>query len=113
MSRGDRLAAHTVARVPPRRTSSPLADELPRLLKDRRLTLRGLARIVGVDHGHLSRMLRHHRGQRPSADLAERIAEALDLPRSFFPEAREALVVEEVRRDGNLRDELYDRLTRR
>jgi len=58
-------------------------------------------------------MLRHHRGQRPSADLAGRVAEALNLPRDFFPEAREALVVEEVRRDGKLRDELYDRLMRR
>jgi transcriptional regulator with XRE-family HTH domain len=97
----------------PRRTSSPLADELPRLLREKGLTLRGLARVAGVNHSHLSRMIRHDRGQRPSADLAERIAEALDLPRGFFPESREAVVVEEVRRNGDLRDELYDRLTGR
>lgn len=96
----------------PRRTSSPLADELPRLLQEKGLTLRGLARAAGVDHAHLSRLIRH-RGQRPSADLAERIAEALELPRGFFPESREAVVVEEVRRNADLRDELYDRLTAR
>ena len=94
----------------PRRTSRALADELPRLLEERGLTLRGLARLAGVDHAHLSRVLRHQPGKRPSADLARRIAQALELPEDFFPEAREGLVVEHVRRNPKLRDELYDRL---
>lgn len=94
----------------PRRTSSHLADELPRLLKDNGLTLRGLARAAGVDHGHLSRVLRHERGKTAGPDLAGRVAEALGLPRDFFPEYRESAVIDRLRRDGDLRDELYDRL---
>jgi len=57
-------------------------------------------------------MMRHP-GQRPSVDVTERITEALELPPGFFPESREAVVVEEVRRNGDFRDELYDRLTSR
>ena len=94
----------------PRRTRSPLADELPRLLRDRGLTLRALARAAGVDHGHLSRVLRHERAKTAGPDLAGRVAEALGLPRDFFPEYRESAVIDRLRRDGDLRDELYDRL---
>ena len=83
---------------------------LPRLLRDKGLTLRGLARMVGVDHGHLSRMLRHERGKTAGPDLARRIAQALDLPEDFFPEYREAAVIDRLRQDADLRDELYDRL---
>ena len=35
---------------------------------------------------------------------------ALGLPRDFFPEYRESAVIDRLRRDGDLRDELYDRL---
>src|SRR4249919_1116338 len=43
--------------MPPKVTNRPFSDELPRLLKARGMTLRGLARDVGgVDHAYLSRM---------------------------------------------------------
>jgi hypothetical protein len=58
-------------------------------------------------------MLRRQPGKRPSGDLAQRIAKALGLPADYFPEARLARVIEQVSRDGNLRDQLYDRLKRR
>ena len=56
-------------------------------------------------------MLRHKRGKTAGPDLARRIAQALDLPEDFFPEYREAAVFERLRGNGDLRDELYDRLT--
>ena len=47
---------------------------------------------------------------RPSADLARRIALALGLPADYFREYREAVVIEQVKRDSKLREELYERL---
>jgi hypothetical protein len=38
---------------------------------------------------------------------AERIARHLDLPDDYFPEVREARVLDVVRRDARLRDEIY------
>ena len=69
------------------RTQKPFNDELALLLQERGLSLRALARDIGVSDAHLSRLLRGvgYRS-RPSADLARRVARALDLP-SILPEA--------------------------
>jgi transcriptional regulator with XRE-family HTH domain len=96
------------------RTERSFIEELPALLNERRLSLRALAREVGVTDAHLSRLLRGV-GYRtkPSANLAQRVALALELPPDYFREYREALVIEQVKKDARLREELYDRLTRR
>jgi len=96
------------------RTERSFIEELPALLNERRLSLRALAREVGVTDAHLSRLLRGV-GYRtkPSANLAHRVALALELPPDYFREYREALVIEQVKNDPRLREELYDRLTRR
>ena len=96
------------------RTQRSFIEELPALLNERRLSLRALAREVGVTDAHLSRLLRGV-GYRtkPSANLAQRVALALELPPDYFREYREALVIEQVKKDARLREELYDRLTRR
>jgi transcriptional regulator with XRE-family HTH domain len=93
------------------RTESPFNEELPALLQRRGLTLRSLARQAGVSHAHLSRLL-HGVGyrSRPSIDLTRRIAAALDLQPDYFKEYREAVVLDEVRRNTALREELYNRL---
>ncbi len=80
------------------------------LLKQKRTSMRALAVQIDVDIAHLSRAVRHADGKRPSGDLAAKIAKALDLPEDYFPEAREAAVVESVRADPDLRDRLYDTL---
>jgi transcriptional regulator with XRE-family HTH domain len=97
--------------VSKRRTERAFTEELPALLADRGLSLRALARRAGVSQPHLSRLL-HGVGYRskPSATLARRIAEALDLPSDYFKEYREAVVIAEVRRNVALREELYNRL---
>ena len=92
------------------RTNRPFVDEVPRLLAEREISIRQLARLVGVDIAHLSRVLRGADYKRVSEGLARRVAIAFGLAEDYFPEAREAVVIERVRRDAAFRDELYDRL---
>ncbi len=96
------------------RTQRPFVEELPELLRQRQMSLRQLARDVGVTDSHLSRLLRGIGYRtRPSKDLARRVAVALGLEPDYFPEYREAIVVEAVHTRAGLREELYDRLTKR
>jgi transcriptional regulator with XRE-family HTH domain len=74
------------------------------------MSQRALARAVGVTDAHLSRVLRQVNYKTPSPELTRRVATALGLPNDFFVEFREAFVVEEVRRNARLREELYRRL---
>ena len=87
-------------------TNRSFASELPRLLKQRKLTLRAIARDVGgVDHAYLSRMIN---GKTPvNAGHAQRIARHLGLPADYFPEVREAAVINAVHSRPRLRDEIY------
>lgn len=92
-------------------TERTFVEELPDLLQERGISLRALARAVDVSDAHLSRLLRGVGYRtRPSADLAQRVAEALDLPGDYFLEYREAAIVEAIRRDPALRERLYGQL---
>lgn len=82
------------------------------MLAERGLSLRGLAVLVGVTHSHLSRAARGANGKSIGGELAGRIAVALDLPADYFPEYREAAVVEKIHDDPSLRDRLYRQLKR-
>lgn len=84
----------------------PFPEELPRLLEKRKMALRALAREVGgVDHSYLSRMISGK--VRVNSQHAERIARYLGLPADYFPEVREARVIEAVRENPRLRDSIY------
>jgi transcriptional regulator with XRE-family HTH domain len=85
---------------------------LPRLLEARGLSIRRLADSMDIDPTHLSRVVRSA-GKVPSRELARRAALALELPYDYFPEYREAVVVERIRRNPAFRDDLYDELTHR
>src|SRR5262245_55809937 len=85
--------------------------ELPRLLAEHHLTYRALASLVGVTHTHLVHLV-HERERQATGELAARIAVVLALPHSYFPETREAVVLDAVRRDPAYRDQLYQALTR-
>jgi transcriptional regulator with XRE-family HTH domain len=94
-------------------TDRPFTEEVPRLLGERGMSIRALAAAVGVSDSHLSRVLRRADYKTPSTDLAKRVAEALGMPGDYFPEYREAFVIERIRSDARLRNDLYARLTRR
>ena len=89
----------------------PFTEEVPDLLAERGMSLRALARAAGVDHGHLSRVLRREAYKTPSSELTARVAEAFDLPHDYFPEFREGFVLERIREDEALRERLYRRLS--
>lgn len=93
-------------------TERSFVVEVPDLLRDRGWSIRELARRAGVTDAHLSRVLRRASYKTPSGDLARRVATALGLPDDYFPEFREAFVLEAVKADARLRDELYERLRR-
>ena len=94
----------------PRRSARPFVEELPELLRARDLSIRALARSAQVDPAHLSRVLRGARGKTPSPDLVRRVTEALELPVDYFPEWREAVIIERIQADSRLRDRIYDRI---
>lgn len=96
--------------MPSRRSNQKLSEELPALLANAELSVRGLAEKVGVNPSHLSRALRGTDSKTISGELAGQIAVALSLPRDYFPEYREAVVLDKVRNDPELRDRLYGRL---
>jgi transcriptional regulator with XRE-family HTH domain len=91
----------------------PFTEEVPRLLAARQMSIRALASMIGISDSHLSRVLRRADYKTPSPDLMKRVAKALDLPSDYFPEVREAVVIDKVRSDGAWRDRLYSSLKRR
>ena len=95
-----------------KQTDRAFADEVPLLLKERGLSLRALARRVGVSDSYLSRVLRRADYKTPSPQLTQRVAKVFGLPADYFPEFREAFVIERIRSDGQLRNSLYSRLVR-
>jgi len=87
--------------------------EVPRLLQERGWSIRELARRAEVTDAHLSRVLRRVNYKTPSGELARRVAVALELSNDYFPEYREAFVIEAVRRNARLREDLYRKLRKR
>jgi transcriptional regulator with XRE-family HTH domain len=96
----------------PARTQKPLAEVLQDLLDERNMTLRELARITKSSSGYLSRMNRGLDDKRVSGEFAGRVAVALGLPRDYFVEYREAVVLDAIRKDGRLRERLYRSLSK-
>lgn len=95
------------------RTDEPFDIALPRLLHERGLSIRGLAKAVDVNQSHLSRLL----GAKPASParrvsraLASAVARELDLPEDYFPEYRELAIVEAIRADPALRDRIFDQI---
>jgi transcriptional regulator with XRE-family HTH domain len=93
-------------------TDTPFTADLPRLLRERGISLRALARQIGISDSHLSRVVRKADYKTASPELTSKVAAALGLPPDYFPEFREAYVLERIRSDAKLRNELYARLKR-
>jgi transcriptional regulator with XRE-family HTH domain len=92
-------------------TSAPLAQSLAELLAARPdLSVRALAKAVGVSPSHLSRVIRGADGKRPSLDLLQRLARTLGVPTDYFIETRTAAVIAVLKTDAGLTDNLYGKL---
>lgn len=79
------------------------------------MSLRALAREVGVHQSYLSRILGpegKRESRRASPETARRIAAVFGLPEDYFPEVREDFVVTQVRQHPDIRDRLYSQLRR-
>jgi transcriptional regulator with XRE-family HTH domain len=96
------------------RSRQSLREALPALLSQREdgLTLSGVASRAGVHRAHLWRIVHgEDRNRKPaSPELCRRIAQVLDLPEDYFPEAREDAVMNAMRENPDLRDRIYDSL---
>lgn len=90
------------------RTQLPFGEALPKLLLERGLSLRELSRRLGMNATYLSRVRRGQKRLPP--ELPKRVAVTLGLPEDYFLEAREAFIYEAVRRDPDLREEIYRRV---
>lgn len=97
----------------PKRSNRRFVDELPELLREKGLSIREIAGRAKVSPSHLNRVLREVDYKTPSGELTRRIAVELDLPPDYWPEYREAVVIEQLRADPEFRDEVYRRLKRR
>jgi len=93
-------------------TDRPFVEEVPRLLEKSGMSIRALAASVGVSDSHLSRVLRGVDYKTPSTDLMRRVARSFNLADDYFPESREAWLIERIKGDPGLRDSLYARLMR-
>ena len=102
--------ASGVARSAP--TQERINRVLPALLAERGLSQRALARSIGVNQSHISRVLAENPKLPPSKQLCAQIAGALGLPTDYFVEYREAEVIEAIRRDTALRERIYRGLSR-
>jgi transcriptional regulator with XRE-family HTH domain len=85
-------------------------ERLPSLLSDSRygrgrFSLRSLARELGVDHAHLSRIVKGK--TKPTVGLILRTCEILHVSYLEFPEMREAIVNDRISRDAKMRDRLF------
>ena len=96
--------------MPPKRTDTPFADEVPRLLEERGWSIRRLALEAGVERAYLWKVLRRRGYKSPSVRMARSVAVALGLPVDYFPEYREGVVIEQMKRDARARDDVFDRL---
>lgn len=89
----------------------PFPEAVRALLQEKEVSLKELARRAGVTPGYVRQVLR---GVRPPSDeLVRRVRDALSVPVGYFPEEREAVVIERVRNDPSFRDEAYRRVRRR
>lgn len=102
-----------VLSIIPQHSDTPFTDELPRLLRERGMSLRALAKQIGISDSHLSRVLRRADYKRASAELTAKVAVALQLAEDYFPEFREAFVLDRIRADPKLRNDLYAQLRKR
>jgi transcriptional regulator with XRE-family HTH domain len=84
---------------------------LPEMLRERGLSYRQFAKEIDFEQAYLSRTINGERS--PSKKFLEAVSRALSLPDDYFPEYRQHVVIEAIKKDARLRDKIYDSLTRK
>jgi hypothetical protein len=74
--------------------------------------MRRLATEAGIEPTYLWKVLRRRGYKTAGTRIAERAAIALGLPADYFPEYREGVVIERMKSNPRVRDELYDRVAK-
>lgn len=92
------------------RSTRPIADELAQVMAEKGVSIRYLAKRVGVSQPYLSRLVRGLRYPNPTGEFAGRVATELGLPIDYWPEYRAQVVIDRIRNDPGYRDAEYDRL---
>lgn len=92
----------------PDRTQTSVRKALPKLLAERGISQREFAKEIGFPQSYVSRALGVERS--PSKRFLEAAAKGLGLPHDYFPEYRQHVVIEAIKRRPALRDEIYDSL---
>jgi transcriptional regulator with XRE-family HTH domain len=92
------------------RSTRPIADELGDLIAEQGVSIRNLAKRIGVSQPYLSRLIRGVRYTNPTGEFAGRVATELGLPIDYWPEYRAQVVIDHVLADPDYRDAEYDRL---
>lgn len=78
--------------------ASLLGDKIKTLRKNKKLTLEGLASEAGVSKSYLWE-LENREAQKPSVEILEKLAKALDVSIAFFLEEETSLTPEEKHLD--------------
>lgn len=94
----------------PKRSNTSFADSWRALLEKNGWSQKEVAIGAGVDPSFFSKALREKSYKRLSPDVVARISVWAGLPVDYFPEVREAAVLNAVRSDPDLRDRLFDEL---
>lgn len=94
------------------RTTRSIKEELPRLLRWHELSMNKFAKKLRVSAAHVARTVKPDHPDSFSGDLAARAAKFFDLPEDYFPEFRRDFLLDTVRSDPELCDELYDTAAR-
>jgi transcriptional regulator with XRE-family HTH domain len=86
--------------------SEPFGSAVARLMHERGLSYRALARETGLSAGYLNHLVQGTRPT-PSDEVVQRVADALGVPAEAFTEHRLRRVVERLGTRPDLVDRLY------
>ena len=88
----------------------PFGQSIERLMADSGLTYRGLAARTGLSAGYLNHLVHGNRPV-PSAEVVERLAEALEVAPEHFREHRLRVITDRLETMPDMVDRLYKRLS--
>lgn len=90
------------------RTTKSIKEELPRLIRWDKISVNKLARQLDISATHISRSCNPAHPETFGGGLAGRTALYFGLPEDYFVEFRREFLLDLIRNDLDLCDQLYD-----